>query len=137
MNTTIIADSSGIISLISKSDNNHHRAAAISEELERTKGSVIIPSDVFSETINIVGKKLGHNIATEVVNKIQSVKTFLIVDSDEKIRSRAMEKFKNQPSSVSFTDCMVMSVADSFNTKQIFGFDEVFRKNGYKRLGLD
>ena len=30
-----------------------------------------------------------------------------------------------------FTDCIVMANADSFKTKDIFGFDEVFRKNGY------
>jgi predicted nucleic acid-binding protein len=33
---------------------------------------------------------------------------------------------------VSFTDCLVMAVADRFGTKVIFGFDEVFRKNGYR-----
>ena len=137
MKTTIIADSSGIISLISETDKNHARAVEISGTLEKAKGSIIIPSDVFCETLNIAGKKLGHRIALTISEKIQSVNTFLILDTSEKIRKRALEIFREQPESVSFTDCMVMASADSFETKDIFGFDEVFQKCGYKRLGLD
>jgi predicted nucleic acid-binding protein len=33
---------------------------------------------------------------------------------------------------VSFTDCVVMAVADTYGTKRIFGFDEAFTKNGYR-----
>lgn len=137
MNTTIIADSSGIISLVSENDKNHQKAVKISKELEKIKGSIVIPSDVFSEALNITGKKLSHKVAIAIADKIRMVKTFLVADTNEKIRNRAMEKFRKQSSSVSFTDCIVMAVADSFNTKEIFGFDEVFQKNGYKRLGLD
>ena len=137
MKSIIIADSSGIISLISESDKNHPLAEGVSLKLEKDKGSVIIPSEVFAETLNIAGKKLGHKIALSVEDKILSIKTFLISDTNEKIRNRALEIFKHQPESVSFTDCIVMANADSFKTKDIFGFDEVFRKNGYKRLGVD
>ena len=137
MNSIIIADSSGIISLISESDKNHPLAVDASLKLEKDKGSVIIPSEVFAETLNIAGKKLSHRTALLIAEKILSVATFLISDTNEKIRNRALEIFKHQPESVSFTDCIVMANADSFKTKDIFGFDEVFRKNGYKRLGLD
>ena len=137
MKTLIIADSSGIISLISETDKNHSLAVKISLKLEKAKGSIIGPTEVFAEILNITGKKLGHKIALIVAEKILSMKTFLISDTNEKIRKRAMDIFKDQPESVSFTDCIVMANADSFKTKDIFGFDEVFRKNGYKRIGVD
>src|SRR3989338_4230056 len=117
MKTIIIADSSGIISLISKTDKNHSQAVKISLKLEKDKGSVIIPSEVFAETLNIAGKKLGHKIALSVAEKILSMKTFLISDTNEKIRKRALEIFKDQSESVSFTDCTVMANADLFKTK--------------------
>ena len=104
MKSIIIADSSGIISLISESDKNHPLAEDVSLKLEKDKGSVIIPSEVFAETLNIAGKKLGHKIALSVADKILSIKTFLISDTNEKIRNRALEIFKHQPESVSFTD---------------------------------
>ena len=43
-------------------------------------------------------------------------------------------KFKDQPSGVSLTDCIVMAVADDYGTKDIFGFDKQFEDAGYKRL---
>ena len=50
----------------------------------------------------------------------------------EKELEEVLERFARQPASVSFTDCLVMSLADRVGTKLIFGFDEVFRKNGYR-----
>ena len=54
MKTILIADSSGIISLASETDRNHAIAIADSEKFLKVKGSIIVPSDVFSETINIM-----------------------------------------------------------------------------------
>jgi predicted nucleic acid-binding protein len=31
----------------------------------------------------------------------------------------------------SFVDCLVMATANANNTREIFGFDAVFAKNGY------
>lgn len=137
MKTTVIADSSGIISLINKTDKNHARAVEISGGLAKARGTIIVPSEVFSESLNIAGKKLGHRIALIIADKIQTAETFVIFDINEEIRKRAIEIFKNQPESVSFTDCVVMASADSFKTKDIFGFDDAFGKSGYKRLGMD
>jgi predicted nucleic acid-binding protein len=33
---------------------------------------------------------------------------------------------------VSYTDCIVMVVATASKTKEVFGFDDVFGKNGYR-----
>jgi predicted nucleic acid-binding protein len=35
---------------------------------------------------------------------------------------------------VSFTDCLVMAVADEYGTKDIFDFDKQFADAGYIRL---
>jgi len=66
-----------------------------------------------------------------------ATKIFLVVESSEYIRIEALRKFHNQPAAVSFTDCLVMAFADFYETREIFGFDEAFRKNGYARLGID
>jgi predicted nucleic acid-binding protein len=57
--------------------------------------------------------------------------TYLIIESDKE-PAEADERFAKQPSSVSFTDCIVMALANRLGTKLIFGFDEVFSKNGYR-----
>jgi predicted nucleic acid-binding protein len=137
MTASIIADSSGIVSLISETDSNHSVALKLTDTLRDTAGSIIVPSDVFSETLNVIGRKIGHEVAVTVGQEIIDSDVYVVLEANEKVRQRAFEIFKVQPGSVSFTDSVVMAFADQFNTKDIFGYDEAFRKNGYTRLGFD
>jgi len=137
MKISIITDSSGLVSLVSTTDNNHAIALRTADALKNTDGSIIVPSDVFSETLNVIGRKIGHNIALTIGQEMIDSGVYLVLEASEKIRRTALDLFRIQTESVSFTDCIVMSFADYFRTKDIFGFDEVFRKNGYTRLGID
>lgn len=137
MKSLIVADSSGLISLSSDIDSNHAKATQIVDNLSTDFSSVIIPSEVFSETMNAAGKRLGHAQAVLIARLIERNDTFFITDTNVRMRAQAVSLFSKQPDSVSFTDCMVMATADSFSTKHIFGFDEVFKKNGYIRVGID
>ena len=127
----IIADSSGLYSLAHSIDSNHQKAVKISIKISENNWKMIIPSDVFSEILNVVGKKLGKEKQLDLTRDLLSG-DFLIIESDEKTRLSAVEKLKKLPNSVSYTDCAVMAFADEYKTKEIFGFDEVFSKEGYK-----
>ncbi len=136
----VIADSSALVSLASVTDSNHSRAVLYSQFLAKTSLPVIIPSDVIAETINTIGRKVGHQWAVEVGNELLGSRAYIIVDSNNDMRTVAFEKFKDQkaPSEprlksakASFTDCVVMAIADYYETKDIFGFDGIFKKNGY------
>ena len=137
MKTPIIVDSSGLISLISADDMNHKIAMRISEELGGLTALLIVSSDVFSETLNVIGKKFGHDLAVKVGQELSKSESYTIIETDEALRDSALVLFHTQAHSVSFTDCVVMACADKFNSKDIFGFDKVFKKNGYMRLGFD
>lgn len=127
----IIVDSSGLISLLIDSDTNYTRALHIINSLNYVVSKVLIPNDVFTETLNVLGKKLGHTTAYKGGEEINNSSIFQIIDTDDSTRQTALQKFKEQSSSVSFTDCIVMAIADMWETNKIFGFDEVFKKNGY------
>lgn len=137
MNKPIIADSSGLVSLITETDRNHGIALNITAELKGAKGLVIVPGDIFSETLNVISRKSGRGAALKTAQYILESQTYLVFDTNDQIRKFALEVFRNQSQSVSFTDCIVMAFADQFQTKDIFGFDQVFIKNGYQRLGFD
>ncbi len=128
--TLVAADTSGLMSLLVDTDANHDKALAQSAVFDESPGAVIISSHVFSELMNVLGKKLGHQKAVSVGQQILSNPNYLIVESDQELEE-ALERFAKQPA-VSFTDCIVMALADRYGTKLIFGFDEVFRKNGYR-----
>lgn len=137
MNPPIITDTSAFVSLASVSDNNHRLALKVSEDLTLTNRSAIVPGEIFTETVNVLGKKINHKTAIETGKKIFESEAFIVIETTTAIRSDAFEKFKSQPESVSFTDCLVMAFADAFHTQDIFGFDKAFKKSGYRRLGVD
>lgn len=134
---SVIADSSGLISLLFPTDNNNSRAIKISKSIIEVSHRLILPGEIFTETINVVGRKQGHYKAFQVGSGLIRSKLYEMADTTSKIRDAAFKKFNEQSESVSFTDCIVMAFADEFDTKEIFGFDDVFRKKGYIRIGID
>lgn len=135
MSDSIIADSSGLISLLFPADANNKKAIEISNIIFKENKSIFIPSDVFGETINVIGKKMGHAIAYVFGEKILTDTNFTITEIPLYVRTEALEMLKKQRGSVSYTDCVVMAIADHFETKYIFGFDKVFFDSGYKLPG--
>lgn len=131
MNRGLIADSSGIVSLVTETDRNHPAAVRFARGFIEIAGSVLVPSDVLSESLNVLGKKAGHEAAIKTAEQILQSEAFVVVYPDDEIVAGALALFREQPGSVSFTDCMVMATADFYGTKELFAFDEVFEKNGY------
>ncbi|MBI3283195.1 type II toxin-antitoxin system VapC family toxin [Candidatus Curtissbacteria bacterium] len=136
-NRLVIADSSALVSLSSITDRNHRLAISLSNQLTGTNRQLVIPGDVFAETINTLGKKVSHNMAFGTASEILNSDSSIITEANPTIRQNALDKFQNQTESVSYTNCIVMAFADEYETREIFGFDNVFRKNGYIRLGID
>jgi predicted nucleic acid-binding protein len=128
----IIADSSGIFSLFIAEDSNHQRAKKLAKRIIKNSSTIIIPADVLSEVVNILGKKINHQIAYEVALKLIAGDPFQLAESTVEIRDRALNLFKNISKKVSFTDCLVMAFADEYKTKIIFGFDQSFSQNNYQ-----
>lgn len=134
---TIVTDSSALISLASVTDQNHKKAKQVVSWIKDNTIINVLPGEVLTESVNILGRKFGHPPASELYKQITVDKTFLIQETNHEIRSLAFEKFKLQSGSASFTDCLVMAFCDHFKTRSIFGFDEDFKKNKYRRLGLE
>lgn len=133
----VIADTSALISTASISDTNHAHALTISDYIEKSQSSIIIPADVFSETINSMGKKISHESAAATANFILENKGFLLQDTSSEVRKNALEKFQTVKPLVSYTDCVVMAFADYYDTREIFAFDSDFKDCGYIRIGID
>ncbi len=130
----IIADSSGLVSLAAATDANHAPAVAAAKRLEAAHTPMIVPYEVFTETLNVLGRTAGHDTAIRTAHELASAPSFLVIDTDEQTRRAALRRFETQPQSVSYTDCVVMACAEAYHTTQIFGFDEAFKKNGFRRI---
>ena len=132
----VILDSSALIAEINLAYSLHEQAQAINDVLSQTQREVILPYEVFAEALNIFGKKVGRSEAASAGKALlaRHVSGILrILPSSETILTAALDllptaKGKNP----SFIDCLVMVSADHYQTREIFGFDDAFAKNGYQ-----
>jgi hypothetical protein len=130
----IIADSSALVSLATDTDHNHKPATEATFRLRQADRPIILPSDVLVETVNILGKRSGHETAIKAADRLlRPGSQFILVETTSHLEA-ALEKFKKESPAVSLTDCIVMAVADYYGTKEIFGFDKQFENAGYHRL---
>lgn len=129
--TIWVADSSGLVSLAIQDDSNHKMALVMASHFRTLDHVFIIPEDVFSETINILGKKHSHEAAYRVAKQLLFTARFQIASASDITRSHALKLFLELSHNVSYTDCLVMATANTFKTTNIFGFDEIFRKRGF------
>src|SRR3954471_18258791 len=88
---------------------------------------------ISGRALNILGRKAGHAAALAAVMELTP--PFLVIrEPDNLLDTPALEKFSTVPQGVSFTDCLVMALADEYGTRDIFGFDKQFAEAGYRRL---
>jgi predicted nucleic acid-binding protein len=132
-NDTIIADTSGLISLVVPTDHNHAVAMEAAKRLEASRKDIIVINAVYVEFLNVLGKRFAHKNAVDAASVL--VPPFVLLNEPQDIpASGAFEKFIELPPAVSLTDCLVMATADAYGTKEIFGFDKQFADAGYTRL---
>jgi predicted nucleic acid-binding protein len=128
----LIGDSSGLISLVSASDENHDKARTAFANLKETPCTVIIPGDIFTETINTLNKRATHQFAAGTASYLVQTPPFLLTETTPEIRREALSRFQAQANgAISFADQIVMAFADAFGTREIFGFDEGFERQGF------
>ena len=132
--TPIIADTSALVSLATDTDHNHKPATEAAAKLREVARPIILPLDVLVETLNVLGKRSGHETALKAADKLLLPESQFVLIETRPCLTRALERFKDESEAVSFTDCMVMAVADDYGTKNIFGFDKQFEDAGYQRL---
>ena len=133
-NSPIIADTSALVSLGTDTDHNHIPVKEAAARLRAVSRPIILPADIFVETVNVLGKRSGHETALKAAAELlQPGGQFVLIETIPYLH-RALERFKDQAPGVSLTDCIVMVVADEYGTKDIFGFDMQFVDAGYHRL---
>jgi predicted nucleic acid-binding protein len=133
-NNTIIADTSGLISLVVDTDRNYSIAQQVADQLMEAQKEIVVINAVYVEFLNVLGRSFNHNRAVELASALLTYPFVLLNEPQDIYTSGALEKFTSLPQGVSLTDCLVMATADAYFTKDIFGFDKQFADAGYTRL---
>jgi predicted nucleic acid-binding protein len=129
-----ICDTSGLVSLLKADDSKHRSALKVARVLTEAAWQVIVPHEVYAETINVFGKKLGRETAVragEALLQKHDERELVLVPCDKHVLKRALTMQARYSGSPSFVDCLVMAMADEHATVCIFGFDATSKSNGY------
>jgi predicted nucleic acid-binding protein len=120
----IVLDSCYIVSSLVDTEKDHKRAVELSKRFNEK--DVIITNTILIETINLLTDKLNHN--TEAITEIyESIKsTFKIIDENEEIREKAMQKLIKYDSKVGLADAITIEIMEELNIHEIYSFDDDF-----------
>ncbi len=130
--TPVIIDSSALVALTYPEDADHKIAVNLSGAMRETQAIGLIPPIIFAETLNILGKKFGREIALAAGKRIFADPGLQVAEVPSTILLAALTRWTDQGGGVSYTDSYVMACADHYRTKDILGFDAAFAKNGYR-----
>lgn len=133
----LFVDADAFVALRYNKDPNHINALASASQALRA-GLIFITSDpAFGEAITVISQNVGILKATSFAEDTLNDE-FEIIEVDASLRRKALDFFKKQTSKNSrFTDCINMAIMREQNVNTIFSFDEHYKKNGFKRFGID
>ena len=136
MNALFI-DSSALVALNDDHDSSHIEAIKILREISPLSVSRYISTNVILETITIVSQRLGKREAVKLLGELRSG-NYTVVHPDEGLIREAEDIFQSVISkNVSYSDCVSFSVMRRYGIQWVFSFDLHFKKQGFKRVGVD
>ena len=134
---TILVDTDAFVALYNKEDANHKIAHKISTSIVENKIQPLISIFSYSESITVISQKVSHEHAVTYIEDVNKGSAHLVEAIPNLVRE-GEDIFRKQTSkNVYFTDCFNMAIMEDYGIKEIFSFDEDYRKNGFKRVGID
>lgn len=133
----ILIDADAFVALNYLDDFSHNRAVALSQEVKDLNISLITSDPAFGEAVTVISQRGGLDLAVAFAEDILGGE-IEIVEVDSSLRRKGLDIFKKQTSKNSrFTDCINMAIMKKENLDTIFSFDVQYKKNKFKRFGID
>lgn len=135
----ILVDSDAFYALVNPKDPNHLKAIQINT-LIKQKTSLhlpIITNLVLYEVCTLLSYRLDQTTALRFLNDIET-SGMQVYPVDGKIEKNTFGIFSKQTQEgTSMVDCANMAVMEELRLKVIFSFDQIYKRNGYTRVGVD
>jgi hypothetical protein len=86
--TLVVADTSGLVSLLVDTDANYPKALALSRTFEKSQGAVILSSHVFTELMNVLGTSSDTKKQCLLANTFSQIPTILFLNPRKSLKRR-------------------------------------------------
>jgi hypothetical protein len=76
-------------------DHNHIPAKEAAARLRDVSRPIILPADIFVETVNVLGKRSGHETALKAANALLRPGSQFVLIETISFLNKALERFKD------------------------------------------
>lgn len=137
ISNNLFVDADAFVAIRNASDPNHRNSLEYAIQAAKAKFFFITSDPAFGEAITIISQNVNLKEAVSFAEDTLS-ESIVIVEVDSRLRRIALDIFKKQTSKNSrFTDCVNMAIMREEGLDTVFSFDEHYKKNGFKRFGID
>lgn len=127
--TRVFVDTSGWYDYVAGAGPDHEAVAAV---LDDERYPLVTSSYVFDETTTLVRRRLGHEAAVAVGNRLRDPSVVRIVPVDGDAVDAAWERFRDRPGmGYSFTDCTSFVLMERLGLEVAVATDGDFEKEGF------
>lgn len=130
----VIADTSGLYALVNRKDP-HYQHAANFLKAHAAVGSLLVSNHVFDETMTLVKKRLGMQVALQLGIRLRNsrfVEMVIFSAAEEQEVWRIFSHYTDKE--WSYTDCACMVLARQRDIQQAFSFDHHFTQMGLVKV---
>lgn len=133
----LLVDADAFVAIVIKQDSNHQKAKISWNEVVKQNLHLMVSDPAFGEAVTVISQKESLKVAVKFAEETLASPTE-IIEVDAAFRRQALDIFKKQTSKNSrFTDCINMAIMKNEDIDTIFSFDEQYKKNKFKRFGID
>ena len=116
-------------------DDFHNQAIVILQKLKSLENRLITSNFILDETFTVIRSKCSLELAMDFKEALEEFETdFMIVRVLVIDERNAWEYFSNNWKDLSFTDCVSFALMKRLNIKNVAGFDNHFKRAGYKLI---
>jgi predicted nucleic acid-binding protein len=128
-------DTSALVALYDKTDENHAGALVLMETVKREKIGLVMSDYILDEAVTTALMRIGHEAAVRVGEFILGSSVVRLVWLDERIKRAAWEYFKlHSDKKYSFTDCSSFVLMKELKVTKCLSFDGHFQQAGFSVL---
>lgn len=133
----LFIDADAFVALVNQRDSNHLKATILGDEIKEQAIPLITSDPAFGEAITVISQDVGLSKAVSFAERTLAA-PIEIIEVNAALRRKALDIFKRQTSKNSrFTDCINMAIMQEQGLNLIFSFDIQYKKNKFKRFGID
>lgn len=133
----IFIDSDALFALNNEAEISHKVAQERLKTVFKETPTPYLSTNILIETITMISQRVGKAKAIILLEELRSGK-YIVIHPSEDIVLQAEEIFKSIWSkNVSYSDCLSFAIMRSYGIQWVFSFDIHFKKQGFKRVGID